>query len=102
MVLSSHIHIAQSVQLPGLPGQLVLGNGGTLLDPAVGYALPTTAPGAGYPAPSWAWVAPRFGYAMATPNAMAGSWRISMRGPAGAQFARCGLKDASLYCVDGQ
>lgn len=102
MVLSSHIHIAQSVQLPGLPGQLVLGNGGTLLDPAVGYALPTTAPGAGYPAPSWAWVAPRFGYALATPNAMAGSWRISMRGPAGAQFARCGLKDASLYCVDGQ
>jgi len=100
MVVSSHIHIAQSVQLPGLPGQLVMGNGGTLLDPAAGYPLPATAPGAGYPAPSWAWVSPRFGYALATPNAQAGSWRISMRDPAGQQFARCGLRAGSLFCTD--
>lgn len=100
VVVSSHIHIAQSVQLPGLPGQLVLGNGGTLLDPAVGYALPATPPGAGYPAPSWAWIAPRFGYALATPNAEAGSWRIAMHDPSGSPFARCGLKDASLFCAD--
>lgn len=100
MVLSGHIHTAQAVQLPGLPGQLVLGNGGTLLDPTVGYALPTTSPGAGYPAPSWAWVAPRFGYALASPNPDEGSWRIAMLDPAGSQFARCGLKDASLFCTD--
>ena len=98
MVLSGHVHIAQMVQLPGLPGQLVLGNGGTLLDPAIGYPLPTTAPGSGYPSPSWAWVAPEFGYAIATPNAEDRSWRISMRDPSGSQFARCGLKNSSLYC----
>ncbi|MDP1876479.1 MAG: metallophosphoesterase [Actinomycetota bacterium] len=101
MVLSSHIHIAQAVRLPGLPSQLVLGNGGTQLDPAIGYPLPSTPPTAGYPLPDWAWVAPRFGYAIATPLADAGAWRISMRDPAGEQFARCGLRDASLYCVDG-
>lgn len=102
MVVSSHIHVAQSVQLPGLPGQLVLGNGGTLLDPAIGYALPTTPPGVGYPAPSWAWVAPRFGYALAMPNAEAGSWRIAVLDPSGSPFARCGLKEAVLFCADTQ
>jgi hypothetical protein len=50
--------------------------------------------------PDWAWVAPRFGYAIATPQVDAGAWRISMRDPAGEQFARCGLRDANLYCVD--
>lgn len=100
LVLSSHIHIAQAVQLPGLPAQLVMGNGGTLLDPITGYPLPTTTPGPGYPAPSWAWVAPRFGFALATPNDQAGSWRISMREPTGAQFARCGLARAEMYCTD--
>ncbi|MHB1211251.1 MAG: metallophosphoesterase [Candidatus Nanopelagicales bacterium] len=100
MVLSSHIHVAQAVRLPGLPSQLVVGNGGTRLDPAVGYPLPGTPPMAGYPLPTWAWVAPRFGYAIARPQPDAGAWRISMRDPAGEPFARCGLRDASLYCVD--
>lgn len=104
LVFSSHLHLAQSVQFDGQPPQLVLGNAGTLLDPAVGYPLPAAGPvigpGQEYPAPSWAWVAPRFGYAMATPGASAGSWQLRMRDPEGRTFARCGLADRQLYCRD--
>lgn len=102
LVFSSHVHLAQSVQLPGLPGQLVLGNGGTLLDPATGYPLPTSGAKVGtgkeYPAPSWAWVNPRFGYAMAYPNAKTGSWRLAMLDSTGRQFGRCGINDRKLFC----
>ena len=104
LVFSSHLHLAQAVQLPGLPPQLVLGNAGTLLDPVLGYPLPTSGPtlpdGTTLPAPSWAWVDVRFGYAMATPGTDLGQWRLSMRDPKGTEFARCGLADRELYCRD--
>ena len=104
LVFSSHMHIAQSVQLLGLPGQLILGNAGTLLDPATGYPLPTSGPQIsatqGYPAPTWGWVGVRFGYAMASPQAERGSWRITMKDPTGLAFARCGLASRELYCRD--
>ena len=104
MVFSSHMHIAQSVQLPGLPGQLILGNAGTLLDPTTGYPLPTAGPqisaSQGYPAPSWGWVGVRFGYAMASPQADSSSWRIMMKDPDGGTFARCGLANRELFCRD--
>ena len=104
LAFSSHMHIAQSVQLPGLPGQLILGNAGTLLDPTTGYPLPTAGPqlsaGQGYPAPSWGWVGVRFGYAIASPQAERGSWRITMKDPSGMTFARCGLANRELYCRD--
>jgi hypothetical protein len=104
LVVSSHLHLAQAVQLPGYPAQLVMGNAGTLLDPFGGYALPTSglvvAAGSAYPAPDWAWVAVRFGYAIATPNDERGSWRIQMKDPSGAAFAGCGLRNREVYCVD--
>ncbi|MBI1352241.1 MAG: hypothetical protein GC156_14135 [Actinomycetales bacterium] len=102
LVFGSHAHIAQAVQLTGLPPQLVLGNAGTLLDPASGYPLPTqpldVGDGRAYPSPRWAWVAVRFGYAIAQPGAAPGQWRLSMHDPQGRQFARCGLSDRQLYC----
>ena len=104
MVFSSHLHLAEAVQLPGLPPQLVLGNAGTLLDPTTGYPLPTSGAEAGagqqYPAPSWAWVGVRFGYAIAHPGEQAGEWQLRMHAPDGAAFARCGLADRELYCRD--
>ena len=102
LVFSSHLHLAQAVQLPGLPPQLVLGNAGTLLDPATGYPLPAAGPvlpdGTALPAPSWAWVDVRFGYALATPGPDAGQWRLSMRDPQGTEFARCGLANRQIAC----
>ena len=104
LVFSSHLHIAQAVQLPGYPGQLVLGNAGTLLDPATGYALPASGPAAGadaqYPAPSWAWVGSRFGYAVAVPTKRSGAWRFQMKDPAGVAFGHCGLSSQQIYCAD--
>lgn len=103
MVFSSHEHVAMAVQIPGQPGQLILGNAGTLLDPATGYPLPASGPnavpGQAYPAPSWAWVSHEFGYAIARPQADAGAWRLDMRKPSGSTFARCGLRARSLYCA---
>ncbi|MBU6244164.1 MAG: metallophosphoesterase [Actinomycetales bacterium] len=105
MVFSSHQHIAMAVQIPGQPGQLILGNAGTLLDPATGYPLPAAGPkavpGQAYPAPSWAWVSDEFGYAIARPQADAGAWRLDMRDASGSTFARCGLRARSLYCASG-
>jgi hypothetical protein len=44
-VFSGHLHLFQTVQIPGRPAQLTLGDGGTLLDPAdQGGALPTFGP----------------------------------------------------------
>ena len=100
LVFSSHQHMAQAVNLPGMPPQLILGNAGTKLDPTIGYPLPTTGAPAGagrtYPAPSSAWVEVRFGYAIAEPGS--DSWQFSQRDPSGAEFARCGLRDRDLYC----
>jgi len=102
LVFSSHLHQAEVVQLPGLPAQLILGNAGTLLDPATGYPLPTTGapagPGLAYPAPSFAWTQARFGYVIAFSQSTPGTWRMAMRGPDGRDFARCGLRSGNMYC----
>jgi hypothetical protein len=104
LVFSAHMHLAQSVQIPGSPGQLVLGNGGTMLDPAIGYPLPGQGPvgaaGEQYPAPTSAWVSARFGYAMAYPRAQGGAWRVEMMDPAGSVFGTCGVADRRIRCAD--
>jgi hypothetical protein len=102
LVFSSHMHIAEVVQLPGLPAQLILGNAGTMLDPSTGYALPnqgfTVGPDRTYPVPTSAWVDVRFGYALAEPGAASNTWRLQMRSPDGETFAACGLRVTRLYC----
>jgi len=101
LVLSSHIHLVQAMQIPGLPGQLVLGNGGTLLEPVTTINVPDTgpsAPGVSYGAPSAWWGQVRFGYALATPRAGSGAWSMSLRDPSGRPFARCAVNDATISC----
>ncbi|MFM7145943.1 MAG: metallophosphoesterase, partial [Actinomycetales bacterium] len=102
LIFSSHMHIAEVVQLPGLPAQLILGNAGTELDPSTGYVLPNegfnVGPDRTYPVPSSAWVDVRFGYAMAEPGKSPHTWRLQMRDPQGAAFATCGLRATRLYC----
>jgi hypothetical protein len=112
LVLSSHVHLAQAVQIPDQPGQLVLGNGGTLLDPTTGYTTPTVGPLAGadgaplvpgvtpYPVPDSAWTSVTFGYAMALPRNGSGRWQISHRGVDGEEFASCDVAERTIACAD--
>jgi len=86
LILSSHLHLAQAVQIPGQPGQMNLGNGGTQLDPPTGYETPrfgplANAPGdpvapglAPYPAPTMDFTDVRFGYALVRPGRNLGEW----------------------------
>ena len=117
LLLSSHIHLAQAVQIPGQPGQLILGNGGSSLQPegiedyppflaygplqnpqgdlVVGVPAGMTA----YPAPEKPmWTARRFGYAMAVPGKKKTEWVWTHFGPDGKEFARCDQSDKSLTC----
>ncbi len=99
MMLSSHVHVAQAVNIPGIPGQLVVGNGGALLEPsslAIPQAGPTT-PGATYSAPTSSWMDVRFGYVLATPKS-AKDWTLQMRDPRGKSFANCNLRDRTIAC----
>lgn len=99
MLLSSHIHLAQAVNIPGLPGQLVIGNGGTLLEPG-NAPIPARGPqytGVAYPAPTSSWMDIRFGYVMASPAAGTG-WTMRMHEPTGGVFATCVLKAKRIDC----
>lgn len=108
LTLSSHIHLAQAINVPTLPPELVLGNSGTDLEPPTGYVIPAYGPladGEGQPllpgleqiptaVSLQTWV--RFGYALATPTDR--GWRFELKGPSGSRFASCGLAAGSLTC----
>ena len=101
VILSSHIHLVESMNIPGMPGQLILGNGSTQLDPAGAFVLPTSGPAVGtataYPAPTSGWWATRFGYGMARPG-KGSTWTVDMRSPQGAKFARCTIAQRLVNC----
>lgn len=110
LIVSSHTHVAQFVQIPDQPPSLVLGNGGTLLDPPTGYSIPDHGPLADptgapiapgvvpYPAATKQWTDVRFGFAMATPGTRAGSWVFDHLGTSGDRFATCELRGRSMNC----
>ncbi|MFM9139082.1 MAG: hypothetical protein ACKOTH_00720, partial [Solirubrobacterales bacterium] len=117
MMLASHVHVAQVVQIPGQPAQVVLGNGGSVpdsTDPAQ-YALPAYGPmnddkgqplvdrNTGQPVTPYAnaeylqtWI--KYGYALFTPGSKAGKWTISHRGVDGKQFSSCSAKGKTVTC----
>lgn len=108
LMLSSHIHIAQAVQVPGQPGQIVLGNGGTQLDPPEAYPRPRHGPlsnASGQPLPGVVkplptasflrtWVS--FGYAVAQPTPA--GWRFTLKDQNGAVFASCRAERRQVAC----
>jgi hypothetical protein len=117
LLLSSHIHLAQAVQIPGQPGQMIVGNGGSSLQPegiedyppfltygplqaptgelVVGVPAGMTA----YPVPEKPmWTAVRFGYAMAVPGKKNTQWTWTHFDPDGKEFARCEQVEKSLAC----
>ena len=110
LLLSSHIHVAQAVNIPGQPAQLVIGNGGTRLDPATGYDTPIYGPlsnvdgsplsplATPYPAPTNTWTDVRFGYIIATPGARTKSWSLEHRDERGKPFATCSVANRLAKC----
>lgn len=108
LTLSSHLHIAQAVQIPGQPGELILGNGGTELDPTTAYPIPPYGPltnATGAPlAPErgtlptaerlQTWV--RFGHAVASPSST--GWNITLKDVQGDAFATCRVKGRQIAC----
>ena len=100
MIVSGHVHLAQVNTVPGLPSQLVLGNGGTELEPPTGYAPPAYGPGTPpYPAPTSSWTLVQFGYAIAQPGLRSGRWAVRLRGIDGRLQASCGLASTRLSCT---
>ncbi len=111
LILGSHIHTAQANQLPGMPGQLVLGNGSVQLEtftrpferPAFGplrtQAGASMLPGTVLPRNATStWNETRFGWVLATPGAKPGAWRFSQRSPNGVEFATCLLARRQIAC----
>ncbi len=103
MILSSHIHLMQAVQIKGQPPNLVVGNGGTMLDANTTYPIPNFGPLAKntgqpidpqyppYPKASSIWTKVAFGFGIATAAASKNSWNFSMQGPGGNVFGTCAL-----------
>ena len=103
MLLSSHIHLAESVNIPGAPGQLVIGNGGTKLEPSPTVTFPATGPsftgGGSFQPSTSSWADVRHGYAIATPG-RANEWAIAMKDKKGAVFAACHLLSGKITCIN--
>lgn len=111
LMLSSHLHSAQVVQVPGQPGQILLGNGGTKLDPPA-YPNPPYGPLAtltGQPIQPGLRPLPRatfvqawltFGYMLAEPDPAPGRWRFTLKDVHGGTFGRCGLSQRQVSCRD--
>lgn len=109
-IWSSHEHLVQAVQVPGQPPQIVMGNGGTQLDPQRGYVIPQygaladasgaplVAGAAPYPTASSLWTDVRFGYALVTPGTAQGAWTVTHYTPADQRFAACSLARRSVAC----
>lgn len=107
LMLSSHEHIAQVVQVPGQPGQIVLGNGGTLLDPPA-YPMPPYGPlatASGQPVQAGVKPLPKatvlytwltFGYMLAQPTPA--GWHFTMKDQNGVPFAHCRAEQRQVAC----
>lgn len=101
VIVSSHIHMAQAMNIPGVPPQIVLGNGGTLLEPPAPFSLPTVGPnfvpGMAYQAPTSGWWDIRYGYALVQPRAN-GNWLWQMKTPGAVLFRNCVLGSGAMKC----
>ena len=110
LILSGHVHLNEAVQVPGQPGQLVVGAGGTTLDPGIKFVRPKhgqLASGLGRPMSpdhtpyrtltSW-FHQSTFAWALMTAGSAPGSWDIEYRGADGRPTATCRTADRSVRC----
>lgn len=97
-VVTGHLHLFQTVEIPGRPAQLTLGDGGTLLDPAdQGGALPTFGP-TGLPAPSRGETAFTFGWLLLRPGRAPGVFTGTRYLADGDRWGTCRLAPHSIDC----
>lgn len=112
LIISSHLHLAQVIQVPGQPASVVVGNGGALVEPTGRYEVPPFGPLATmdgsrlvatlepYPRPTLVWTRVEYGYALARPAAGAGRWTIEMYDYDGQRSARCDLASRTIACPE--
>lgn len=111
LMLASHIHTAQVVQMPSQPAQVIFGNGGSMPNPGGVYTVPKYGPlndTTGQPIknasnpytslPSYFWNAVKFGHAIVTPGSKAGQWTFSQRDVDGKQYAVCSASGKKVTC----
>ncbi len=116
-MIASHVHVAQVVQIPGQPAQVVVGNGGSIPDSPdlATYARPAHGPLLGgdgvalagipayakpYPNATYLWTKIKYGYVVATPGAKADTWTLDQKGYDGKVFATCKMVGQHTTCKD--
>ena len=107
-IISGHVHLTQAVQVTGAPAQIVLGGGGTALDPTSGYKKPefgVLATGRGVPMRSKFKPYPTvrqwttkvvFSYATAEPQGR--TWAFQAKNVKDKTVARCRLSGKKIKC----
>lgn len=112
MIASSHTHFLQVVQIPGQPGLMIVGNGGTLLyqgnltipkyPPLTNSLDQPLVPGVGpyNETASFLWTVFKHGYAIAVPVTERGSWVIDQYDYKGDVFGVCTLQNRTLACEE--
>ena len=110
LMFASHIHVAQVVQIPGQPAQVVVGNGGANPDSLTGYTLPVYGPLLGnqgqqlspdyapYPTASYLWTTVRYGYGVLEPRQKSGQWKMTQKAYDGTTYATCSMKGKQATC----
>ena len=105
LVLSSHIHLLQAVQIKGVAPNLIVGAGGTMLDPRGDFSIPAFGPLAKsdgtaidpkyppYPTASMLWTKVRYGFGIATAGATRNAWNVKMHGLGGTDLGTCRLRN---------
>lgn len=114
-MIASHVHVAQVVQIPGQPAQIVVGNGGSIpdsFDPAT-YPVPVHGPLLGgdgqplanlptyakpYPTAEYLWNTIKYGYVMAKPGAKADKWVLTQKDVEGKAYATCTMLAKKTTC----
>jgi len=111
LIISGHEHLAQAVQVPQQPPQLVAGGGGTALNPKDGYdtprygaltyanGKPMSASVKPYRPPSSVWTDVAFSIIFASPGSAKGAWKIDFTAPDGAAVETCGIAKRKVTCA---
>lgn len=98
-IFSGHLHLFQTIELPGRPAQLTLGDGGTQLDASdQGGALPEFGP-PGLPAPTRGVTTFTFGWTLLRPTKTLGAFTGTRYEAGRGAWATCRLAPHEIDCA---